>query len=82
VIEHVVRRELKEENEQIIDKTTRLKHTNPTFPVILAQFGYIGRQILTFRSETRRTLSGNISQTDELMLKYLKLDKQIFLGIQ
>jgi transposase len=82
VIEHVVRRELKEENAQIIDKTTRLKHSKPTFPVILTQFSYIGRQILTFRGEARRTLSGNLSQTDELMLKYLKLDKQIFLGIQ
>ena len=79
IIEKIVRDGLKQDNGHLVINNN-IKREKPTFTKIINMFDQVGRIIMLDGEKETRFLSGNLTDSHKLVLKYLGLDERIFSG--
>lgn len=80
VVEYVVRREMKKEDETAIG-TGRVKMKQPTLLAIIKMMSKLSYKIVYFDDgSVDKKLNRKLSHTEEIILRYMKLDESIFIG--
>lgn len=79
VMEHVVRRELKKENEIILGPG-KIKMTRPSLKAIMGIFEYVPVILVREKEKCRRLLQKPLKDSQLKILKYLGLDEGIFIS--
>lgn len=79
VIEHVVRRELKKENEIVIGPG-KIKMTRPTLRAITDIFETVPIKVIRENGFKRRIFQRELKESQKKIMRYLSLDEAIFIG--
>ena len=79
VVEHVVRREMKEENEIVIGPG-KIKMIKPTLKSIVSIFHNVAVFVVKEKDRKQRTLMKPLNDSQSKIIRYLGLDETIFIG--
>ena len=79
VVEHVVRRKLKEENEIVIGPG-KIKMVKPTLKSIVSIFHNVAVFVIKEKNMKRRILMNPLNDSQSKIIRYLGLDETIFMG--
>lgn len=79
VTEHVVRRELKKENEIVIGPG-KIKMKQPTLRAIVEVFNSVAIQVIKRKNSVQRVFQSPLNDSQIKIMRYLGLDDSIFIG--